>query len=292
MTGFWNFGDVIDASKLNMSLMQVGTLADRPAADTGNIGIRYYAIDSGILYRSNGMSWDQFFAQASTVSRYIVEGPISGGNAYITLAIPDDTKLMLVRGWGAGGGGSISGDVASVLGSGGGGGAYSEIWLEIDNAATYQVRAGLAGAADGGDGTPTQIRKNNEIVFEAAGGKGGTIPNPANGGHSLGGAGGSKVSIGIFTGGEEGLTAGTPNLWGIQGGGGGGSDAGISPTDGGRSIFGAGGGGAGDGEGGGSDVLFDFYIPTCLLITLKPEETHQLTETVGTAGMAEMGLLT
>ena len=195
---------------LTVLLCKWGLLSDRPVVSADNLGMRYYATDNGLLYRSDGTSWGQFFSLADVASRLTLIGPNSGSNPFTTLVIPDSAKLMYVRIWGAGGGGSACGTGNQVDGSGGGGGSYHDFLVEIEATSIYRARAGVSGVGglnlgdDGGDGAATVLQKDNEAIVEAKGGKGGTIPDPSDPGYSLGGAGGSSIPVGIFVGGEKG----------------------------------------------------------------------------------------
>ena len=55
-TGHFVQGNLATADKLNSCLLQTGTFAARPAA--GQKGRRYWATDTGQLFRDNGTTWD------------------------------------------------------------------------------------------------------------------------------------------------------------------------------------------------------------------------------------------
>lgn len=76
-----------------------GVFASRPAAAAANEAYLYFATDTGVLYRSNGSSWDTFSATASltnpmTTAEDLIKGGVSGtpgrlaaGNAGAHLAM-------------------------------------------------------------------------------------------------------------------------------------------------------------------------------------------------------------
>lgn len=94
-----------------------GLLASRPAAAAANEGYLYYGTDTGILYRSNGSSWDtnsSGFANPMTTSGDIIYGGASGTPTRLPKGT-DGQVLTLASGipsWAAatgGGGGSFIG---------------------------------------------------------------------------------------------------------------------------------------------------------------------------------------
>jgi hypothetical protein len=160
----------------------------------------------------------------------------------------DATCPVLIRAWGGGGSGSRT---ATGFPSGGGGGAYTEVWRQLSElGATETVTIGAGGAAQttdsaGVDGGNTTFGS----LVTAYGGGGGNGIGGANGG----GGGGGIASAGTSAGAGGGLlggvsaadAAGTDSLFG---GGGGGDGATTASHAGGSSVYGGGGGGGGSGD--------------------------------------------
>lgn len=115
-----------------------GLLADRPAAAAANEGYNYYATDTGILYRSNGSSWDvnsSGFANPMTTAGDLIYGGASGtptrlgigtaGQVLKTNAGATAPEWADESGGGGGGFGSPSAAYVNAASGGGNGTAFA-----------------------------------------------------------------------------------------------------------------------------------------------------------------------
>ncbi len=221
--------------------------------------------------------------------RFVRRQYISQGTTSITLLT--GTNALHVRGWGAGGGGAgVAQATASQITDavGGGGGAYSEVWLTtITGAFTCVVGlggpGGTAGANDGTSGTDTTFADNGVNKLTAKAGVKGTTANGlatgtavaitaacGAGGAASGGTGdtkwdGGQGNPGIRLSGTVGLSGTGGNA---AGGGPGGAAIGASATGSAGAFPGGGGGGAIDtgsaaragGAGANGLLIVDEYI--------------------------------
>jgi hypothetical protein len=151
--------------------------ATGPAGSTGNAGI---AGSTGPLGP---------FGQTG-VRMFVNKGP---GNA--TFVVPDDVTSVLVRVWGAGGGGSGYTFDTAVGGRGGFGGKYVQASLTVAPGDTLELHSGTGGiggqTANAGDpalkgqpGGVSIVSKNGVVQIQAGGGAGGNGPTGINVGNA------------------------------------------------------------------------------------------------------------
>lgn len=143
-----------------MSLLPIinarGVLASRPAAAAANEGYNYYGTDTGILYRSNGSSWDTnssgFSNPMTTAGDLIVAGAsgtptrLAGSGTDGWVATYDSTATPKIK-WAAG--------------AGGGGGSTPTILLDFTETTNLSV-TGMSAA------TWTDVKANQNFTVASA----------------------------------------------------------------------------------------------------------------------------
>ena len=153
---FFN-ADILVSSTDGLLLKDLGDNATTPSSGYGSV----YVNDDAIYFKSDGGNTTNLLTNNFPNS---IETINTIGNTWV--AIPSNTKLILLKSCASGGGGGGPGTTGGDSGGGGGSGAYSEVYLKSGDIASnpyLNISIGAGGTAgstegNGGNGSDLTIK--------------------------------------------------------------------------------------------------------------------------------------